>query len=99
MTVSDYDQMYQRQQGRCAICKVPKDPWEPVPVKERQRFLVVDHDHSSGIVRGLLCWHCNCGVGQFRENPAIMFAAAAYLGHEAPPLARPAGGPPAMAAP
>lgn len=79
ITPDDYEEMFQRQQGRCAICGVLKERWEPAPLKERSRFLVVDHDHSSREVRGLLCVQCNCGVGQFKEDPAIMYAAAAYL--------------------
>lgn len=80
LTQGDYDAMYQRQNGRCAVCGAAKEPWEPGwGVKGRARFLVVDHDHVTGRVRGLLCVHCNCGIGQFRENPAIMRAAMAYL--------------------
>jgi hypothetical protein len=83
MTPDDYEEMYLRQQGKCAICGTLKDRWEPATLKERTRFLVVDHSHSVGHVRGLLCVQCNCGVGQFKENPAIMYAAAAYLDCEA----------------
>ena len=63
MRVGDYDRMYERQRGLCAICGILKKPWEPVSLKYRQDFLVVDHDQASGMVRGLLSWNCNCGIG------------------------------------
>lgn len=52
ITPDDYEEMYRRQQGRCGICGVPKERWEPVSVKDRPRFLMVDHDHATGKVRG-----------------------------------------------
>lgn len=39
----------------------------------------VDHDHTSGKVRGLLCGRCNAGVGYFRDDPALMEQAAIYI--------------------
>lgn len=41
--------------------------------------LVIDHDHQSGDVRGLLCKLCNWGIGHFRENQALLYKAAMYL--------------------
>lgn len=48
--------------------------------------LVVDHCHSSGKVRGMLCQHCNRGLGHFRDNPEVMGRAINYVkgaGHAA----------------
>ena len=61
----DYGQMLADQQGRCAICG------EAVT-------LVVDHNHETGEVRGLLCSNCNVGLGYFIDDPELLLAAVAY---------------------
>lgn len=77
---AEYDALYEKQSGRCAICGVEKKPWEPGGgVEGRHRFLVVDHDHRTGHVRGLLCFNCNAGIGQFHDDPQVMLAAIAYM--------------------
>ena len=41
--------------------------------------LVVDHDHLTNKVRGMLCNHCNRGLGHFRDSPMLLEFAAQYL--------------------
>jgi hypothetical protein len=61
------------QGGGCAICgHQPTDSFK----------LHVDHCHSTGRVRGLLCSKCNQAIGLFNESPEIMRAALRYLGHD-----------------
>jgi len=59
LTVADYERLLTYQGGVCAICKRPP--------KEEKR-LAVDHDHKTGLIRGLLCHVCNQIVGYFQDN-------------------------------
>ena len=65
----DYDMMLVSQEGGCLICG-------EAPVGQN---LVVDHDHKTGKVRGLLCSNCNLGLGHFLDRPDLLKAAANYL--------------------
>lgn len=58
---------YERQQGKCLICG-----------QFRER-LVGDHCHATGRFRGMLCHHCNVGIGFLREDPEIMRSAIDYV--------------------
>lgn len=80
INLGEYDALYRKQSGCCAICRIRKEPWQPGGgVKGRYRFLAVDHDHTTGRVRGLLCFGCNLAIGHFRDDPRLMLAAAAYI--------------------
>ncbi len=69
LTLADYAQMLEDQDGRCKICG--KEPGTKV--------LVVDHNHQTGKIRGLLCRRCNMGLGHFEDDLATILKAAAYL--------------------
>lgn len=73
LSEDDFWALYEAQLGACAICKTP------FPSTEESRRPCVDHCHATGAVRGLLCDHCNNGLGRFADNPARLRAAAAYL--------------------
>ena len=71
-----YREMLEQQGHRCAICGRE----ETARTNGRDvDHLSVDHDHATGAIRELLCSGCNKGLGCFRENPAILEAAAEYL--------------------
>ena len=70
LTIEDFDNMFKAQNGTCAICK---------EACTRHKRLSVDHDHSTGKVRGLLCHRCNCAIGLLRDRSDLLETAAAYL--------------------
>jgi hypothetical protein len=76
LTVADYAQLCERQNNKCAICTCT----ETKIVNGQEQRLSVDHDHDTGAVRGLLCSKCNSGLGLFRDDVALLNAAAVYLG-------------------
>lgn len=71
LTTEDYDRMFAEQNGLCAICKKP-------PAEDDTR-LCVDHCHTTGRIRKLLCRRCNAGLGAFRDDPDIIARAVQYL--------------------
>lgn len=75
ITTEQYDAMFDEQDGRCAICRLP----EQMTRLGVTRGLCVDHDHETGRVRGLLCAACNFALGKFNDDPARLRAAAEYL--------------------
>lgn len=75
MTVADYAKMLEAQNGVCAICNKPE-----THVKNGKiAMLAVDHCHTGGQVRGLLCVNCNQGLGQFKDDISTLERAIAYL--------------------
>lgn len=73
-TLEDYDRLFAAQNGRCAICGTKEPGGRP----DTNRF-AFDHDHTTNTPRGLLCFRCNCGLGNFRDNAELLQAAIAYL--------------------
>jgi hypothetical protein len=75
-----YDAMMESQGGVCAIC----EQRETVMRFGKLKLLSVDHDHTTGKPRGLLCQGCNQGIGHLGEDIVRMEAAAQYLEAHAP---------------
>jgi hypothetical protein len=69
ITIDEYEIMYIKQNGICLICRQ----------KENSKRLSVDHCHTTGIVRGLLCGNCNRGLGLFKDNEDSLFRALEYI--------------------
>src|ERR1043166_3001276 len=84
--LDEYAAMFDAQAGLCAICHQP----ETRRCRGRLTELAVDHCHSTGVVRGLLCRRCNSGIGYFRDDPDTLRRVVAYL-HATPPELGPAG--------
>ncbi len=79
ITPKEYDTMLLNQNGKCAICNSDK-PWGFVTEPKRSKeFFCVDHCHTTGRVRGLLCQPCNTGLGSFSDDIAVMSNAIVYL--------------------
>jgi hypothetical protein len=57
--------------NKCAICDIHQ--------LELSLTLAVDHCHTTGKIRGLLCVNCNQGLGKFKDNPSLLEAAIKYL--------------------
>lgn len=73
ITKEDYERMLESQGSVCKICGKP-----PRNTSQQTAVLHVDHNHTTGKVRGLLCGKCNTGLG-FIEQEELLKAAKAYL--------------------
>src|SRR5258708_24423469 len=67
ITLEQYETMLRIQANRCAICK------------NIMKKAFVDHDHLTHIVRQLLCFSCNTGLGKFNDDPALLEIAMNYI--------------------
>lgn len=72
ITEEIFNEMLEDQGGICAICSNEQQ-------STRSDRLFIDHDHSTGTVRGLLCSNCNAGLGHFMDDPTSLQAAISYL--------------------
>ena len=75
LTASQYEQMFADQGGVCFICHRP----ETRTVRGKPTLLAVDHNHTTGEVRRLLCHGCNVSLGLLDENPDRMRQLAVYV--------------------
>ena len=75
MTICDFIEMYERQGGRCAICGCRGFKMK----NSSMTSLVVDHDHETGKVRGLLCHNCNRALGSLHDDIPTLLQAVNYL--------------------
>jgi hypothetical protein len=65
-----YERLMSEQGQKCAICRSSL---------KLDKNTHVDHDHSTGAVRGILCGDCNLGLGRFKDDPTILASAIDYL--------------------
>lgn len=71
LSSADYSRMFKEQGGVCKVCGKPESA--------KRRSLAVDHCHSSGKIRGLLCQGCNVSLGRFNDDIALLKNAIRYL--------------------
>lgn len=70
LTTEAFESMLIGQGSACAICN--SSDWGP-------KGPVIDHDHESGVIRGIICHRCNIGIGMFDDNPKLLQNATMYL--------------------
>jgi hypothetical protein len=68
LSLTEYNEFAASQYDRCAICG-----------ESTKNTLHIDHDHTTGNVRGLLCPNCNIGLGNFKDDVTRLWNAIAYL--------------------
>lgn len=68
ITLHDFEKMLEAQGNVCAICKGELVPWPHL-----------DHNHTTGKVREILCSYCNLGIGHVKDDPERADSIAAYL--------------------
>lgn len=74
LSVEQIEQMYADCGGLCEVCKEP-----PSMFGGAANNLHIDHCHSTGKVRGMLCARCNLTLGRVFDSPSLLRALAAYL--------------------
>jgi hypothetical protein len=71
ITLEEYNALLIEQNNECKICHKH--------ITQSKYAFDVDHEHDTGIVRGLLCRQCNTALGLFREDTEILLSALIYL--------------------
>jgi len=69
LSLEDWTELLLKQNGKCAICEC----------ELIGKIAHTDHDHETDAVRGILCNHCNRGLGGFRDDPKFLRKAIEYL--------------------
>lgn len=72
ISYDQYEAMVELQGGACAVCGVHGDT-------QQHGVLLIDHDHDTGRVRGLLCVDCNFAIGRTGRNVTRLAKAIAYI--------------------
>jgi hypothetical protein len=75
LSFEQYKVMHDSQHGNCAICGLPEKQYR----QGKLRALAVDHNHTTGKIRGLLCSDCNTGIGKLKEDLNVLQRAIDYL--------------------
>ena len=76
LTEQEISDMYDKQNGKCAICEIAIQKWGEGKNKDKA---CIDHNHQTNKIRGLLCASCNLGIGELKEDTKILENAIKYL--------------------
>jgi hypothetical protein len=79
LTIEQLRQMYENQEGLCDICSTLMILGSEGCSGLTDRHAVIDHDHVTDKIRGLLCRRCNTGIGMLKDSPVLATNAAHYL--------------------
>ncbi len=72
INLEEYESQIKAQGNRCKICNV-------IGEDTHKGMLCLDHDHTSGKIRGFLCDRCNMGLGHFKDDISLLEKAIEYL--------------------
>ena len=75
ITFNEYEELLSKQDGKCAICGIDNNG----KYRNKPRAFAVDHCHTTGKIRGLLCSDCNTGIGLLKDNINFLQSAINYL--------------------
>jgi len=70
ITLDEFNAMFEKQGKRCAVCRSDKSD---------SKNFVVDHCHTTGKIRGVLCSYCNRALGMMKDDPELLSKAIIYL--------------------
>lgn len=73
ITLEEKIQMLIMQDSKCKICGKILD------IENYSKEVHLDHNHETNKIRGLLCSHCNVGLGAFKDNPEFLYNTINYL--------------------
>lgn len=82
ITQYQYKLLFEKQNGRCAICGVGLNFLNGTLIKGSNRNPIdccIDHCHKTGKIRGLLCFHCNTALGHIFDNSEILSKMKDYI--------------------
>jgi hypothetical protein len=75
ITLDQYNDMLSKQDGKCMICQSDNNGF----YNNKPKAFAVDHCHTTGKIRGLLCGDCNAGIGLLKDNIDLLNNAIKYL--------------------
>lgn len=79
ITIDDYNFLREQQGFCCAICNRHEEQVEQGMAVKTSHSLCIDHCHTTGKIRGLLCTNCNTLIGKSKDNIAVLESAIKYL--------------------